>query len=98
MFSFDEEDISSPHNLKVTKRLTKISESPGGTEKVVGRKTFRFRRLLAGASHTERESCRRLRSQARERAEIQLDPERKSAANLKRKRGSAGAAVRPVLQ
>jgi hypothetical protein len=88
MFSFDEDDVSSPHSLTVTKRLTKESNSPGGTEKVVGRKTFRFRRLLAGASHTERESCRRLRSQARERAEIQLDPERKSAANLKRKRGS----------
>ena len=48
MFSFDEEDISSPHSLKVTRRLIKKSKSPGGTERVVGTKDFNFKKLPEG--------------------------------------------------
>lgn len=93
MFSFDEEDISSPHSLKVTRRLIKKSKSPGGTERVVGTKDFNFKKLPEGPSQRERDSCRRLQSQARERAKIQLSPERKKAANAKRLKGPGGAAV-----
>ena len=93
MFSFDEEDISSPHSLKVTRRLIKKSKSPGGTERVVGTKDFNFKKLPEGPSQRERDFCRRLQSQARERAKIQLSPERNKAANAKRLKGPGGAAV-----
>ena len=78
MFGFDEEDVSSPHSLKVTKRLIKKSKSLDGTEQVVGTKNFNFKKLPEGPSQRERDSYRRLQSQARERAKIQLSPERKS--------------------
>jgi hypothetical protein len=92
MFSFDEEDISPPHSLKVTRRLIKKSKSPGGTERVVVTKDFNFKKLPEGPSQRERDSCRRLQSQARERTKIQLSPERK------KRRMRSGSRARVALQ